>query len=545
VEADVLIARGKAREALVAAEDGLGDQVTYPDLEAEWKLEWRRARALVTLQREAEAIPAYRSAIAHADRLRMAPLGYRLDTTFLSDKLPMANEAIDLAIEQEDAASAVWFIEVIKSRSLSATLSIPRSAYAQRSDDEVKLDVLSQQIDALAFASYSGAAGVPVLQERARLLDERDALLEAVRIRDPRWRLLTEPPPIDISALSTRLGSQRAALVLHYRPGRIVAGVVDGNGVTVGVREVTAEIADALERFVKNLRKARPNAALFDLSAAEQLGLEDLVAPHVLQRAVNAPTLIVIPHGMLHLLPWACMTFGRQRLFELCAVGVLPNLASLPLLDLEPVPEPGVALIGAPDYEGLERYEALPEVPAEMDDIRAIYGSRLIASPYLGSDATEAAFWQLAQEPEAPKSILHVSAHGSLEASEPLASGLILTQSTVDAAELLSRRVRYPEIVLSACSTAWRPQSTRGLDLAGDDALGLPASFLEAGARFMLASVTPTGQKSARRFTVAWHRNRLAGLSPINAYRAVQLELYDDASHAIDQWAGMMAFGCR
>ena len=161
------------------------------------------------------------------------------------------------------------------------------------------------------------------------------------------------------------------------------------------------------------------------------------------------------------------------------------------------------------------------------------------------AQATQSAFWELASAVSGPGAVLHFSGHGSLEAAEPLASGLVLTGATVDAAEVLLRRLPYDEVVLSGCSTAWRPVAAGGVELAGDDALGLPSSFLEAGARFLLASIPPVREKAARAFTVGWHRHRHDGLSPLAAFRAVQLELLAADPSTVFSWAGVTAYGCR
>jgi hypothetical protein len=73
VQADFHLLRGEPHEALTAADDGLRDQATYPDLELAWKLQWRRARALGALGRYQEAIDAFQAGMSDADRLRMAP----------------------------------------------------------------------------------------------------------------------------------------------------------------------------------------------------------------------------------------------------------------------------------------------------------------------------------------------------------------------------------------------------------------------------------------------------------------------------------------
>ena len=185
-----------------------------------------------------------------------------------------------------------------------------------------------------------------------------------------------------------------------------------------------------------------------------------------------------------------------------------------------------------------------PNRHREIGDVAALYGDKRRRPAGDGSRRHRGSVLG-ARRGRLARCVLHYSGHGSLEASEPLASGLVLTGSTVDAAEVLTRRLPYAEVVLSACSTAWRPQATRDLELAGDDALGLPASFMEAGARFLLASIPPVREKASRAFTVAWHRHRRGGQSPLQAYRAVQLDALEDDPGQVFAWAGIAAYGCR
>jgi CHAT domain-containing protein len=563
VQADLYLLQGEPDQALAAADDGLADQATYPDLELAWKLQWRRARALKAMGKTKQAIDAFRAAMSDADRLRMAPLGYRLDTTFVRDKLPMADDAVDTALAVGDAPAVAWFVELVKSRALAAAISLPRDPAAGHTPQEAQFDALSQSIDALAFAMSSGTADKGASKERRKLIDQRDTVLEQIRINDPRFRTMTEPAQVDLDAIRARLGPTRAALVLQHRPDRdpaqIVAALIDSAGVVASAQNLEPETTTSLMKFVANLRKSSQSldARLFDLSRIEHVGIENLLLPNVVERLGATETLVVVPHGVLHLLPWACLTIGSQRLFERCAVGILPNLASLPLLDDDPAADSPVALIGAADYsEVKQKYAVLTESPFEIADVAALYADRVVGKPVTGRDATEAAFWTLA-EAARPDAVLHYSGHGSLEALEPLASGLVLTGSTVDAAEVLERRLPYHEVVLSACSTAWRPQSTRDpystpdphskhdLCLSGDDALGLPASFLEAGACFLLASIPPVQAKPAHAFTVAWHRHRRDGQSPLQAYRSVQLNSFAAQPDLVYTWAGMTAYGCR
>ena len=100
--------------------------------------------------------------------------------------------------------------------------------------------------------------------------------------------------------------------------------------------------------------------------------------------------------------------------------------------------------------------------------------------------------------------------------------------------------------MLSACSTAWRPNRAEDLPLTGDDALGMVAAFLEAGARFVLAALpAPVPDRVAREFAVGWHRHRLGGASPLGAVQAVQRELLARPGRPAWAWIGFTGYGCR
>lgn len=546
IGADLMLARGQPFEALTLAEDGLRDQATYPDLDLAWKLQWRRARALSALGRSDEALSAYRDAAEAADTLRMAPLGYQLDTTFLRDKLPMFEAAIDEALAQGDGPAAVWFIELIKSRALSAILSRPPDAADSADRDAARFDEISVRLDAIAFAMYSGNATVADVQERQALLEERAATLERIRIRDPRWRTMTEPAPIEVGAVNRRLAEREASVLVLYRRGdRVISALLDGFRVTLGERQLGDTAVAALGEYVENLHKAQPDWFLADFSGEFGVGLADFTTDEVALAAASARVLLVVPHGALHLLPWSTMRVGDRRLFEQTAVGVLPNLAALDALDHPLAAAPLVTLFGDPDYSGLQRYLPLPEAGAELADIAAIYGPRRMLTPTMrGAAASEAALLPVLNTTNARNAILHIASHGDIEADSPLSSGLILTDSRLDAAELIRTRCDYSEVVLSACSTGWRPQSTHGLTLVGDDALGLVASFLEAGARSLLVSITQAKDDMARAFSVGWHRHRHGGAPPLVAYHLTQRELFQADPQALWSWAGITYYGC-
>jgi CHAT domain-containing protein len=303
---------------------------------------------------------------------------------------------------------------------------------------------------------------------------------------------------------------------------------------------LTEPAGQALARYQANLQAAHPTPQWFDPSAGLGLSAADLLPP-----ALQSRSLVVIPHGPLHLLPWAGLLYQGRRLFEYCPVGVLPNLSCLPLLAVDFSAAPQAALFGAPDYRTL-RLAPLPLAEVELRTIELSYlqGAGLLAPPVLGAQATQANFWRLAHHPAAAGQVLHLSSHAAFEPAEPLSSGLLLTDGRIDAAELARAALPYAEVILSACSTGYRPTSVQGVALVGDDILGLPSALLEAGVRSVLVSIPPAREDASQRFMTLYHESRAAGAPPLAAYQATQQEMLTAGEFAPYLWVGLTVYGC-
>ncbi|HET6316467.1 MAG TPA: hypothetical protein VFG86_08415, partial [Chloroflexota bacterium] len=348
-QADLELARDRSAEALARTDDGIGDLITYPDDDLAWKLQMRRGRSLTALGHPRDGLRAYLAGAAAADSLRKAPLGYRLDSTFVRDKLPLFEAAIGLAADQGDGPAAARLVELVKARALSATLSIPAARRPSRSPDEVRFDQVSQRLDALEFAEYSGRGSAATQRERRQLIVERERLLERLRIVDSRWRTMSEPVPFDLEHMLQLLAvGDRAALSLFRQPSGVVGVLLHAGHVRVLRREFDRGVEDRLREYVENLRSWTPDPMLFDASAELDLTVESLLPLELVEEALTAPMLLVVPHGALHVLPWAGLTLGARRLFEQVTVGVLPNLSCLGLLDGSPPSQLRAAVLGDP-----------------------------------------------------------------------------------------------------------------------------------------------------------------------------------------------------
>jgi len=547
VQSEALLNMRKFAEALSKLNEGIKDLSVYHDLDLLWRLQWLVGKIFEGMGQKENALKAYAEAAGTVNSLRKAPLGYRLDSTYIKDKLALFKEAIVLAYESGLAKECCEFMEMVKSRTLTTSLSIsPESTPRSSNELETKFDDLSRRLDALEYSGYKNGMTDELKRKREALLAERDILLERIRFSDPRWRTMTKPVPFDFFKITNILSARGlAALSLFYVSKTVTAVLVKDGKSSVASVEIPLDVYSRLEDYTSNLQSADPNPLFYDLSNGLGVGAKHLVPEELLRQALQSKGLIIVPHGLLHLVPWAGMIFKGKRLFECCPVGLLPNLGCIPSLEADFSIKPEVALVGAPDYSELPNIPSLPCAEKEMDEIEQSYSSesKIIGTVLSSKQATEAGFWRLLRHEDAKGGILHIVCHGTFEPDEPMNSGLLLADSKVDAAEISRSKLGYNEVVLSACSSGWRPTRVKDIELFGDDILGLPGAFLEAGVSSVLVSIPRADDHAAYRFMILYHRNRLKGRSPLDALQETQKTMLSDHEYKPFTWIGFTVYG--
>jgi len=439
-------------------------------------------------------------------------------------------------------------MELVKSRALTATLSTRVSSQPGAPEFDIELDKLSSRLDALEYKSYAGDGTAAIDKERTRIQEERASLLERSRISDPRWRSLSEPVPFDLKKfLRSLAGRDQAALSLFIHDDDVTSVLLLGGRCEVGRTPLSPNTKKAFNVYQENLQAKSPDPQQFDPSEALKLTADQIVPRVLLEKAISAKSLVVVPHGMLHLLPWAALKLGQKRLFEYVPVGVLPNLSCITVLFSESSKRPRVALIGAPDYTGLPGIAALALAPYEIATIADTYRAHaaLICEPYALKEATEERFWLLSQDKAAANGILHVVCHGDFVTGDPMSSGLLLSNGKVDATELIRKRLPFDEVILSACATGQRPVEVQGIPLTGDDIVGLPGALLEAGARSVLVSIPAARDDAAMHFMTTYHEYRVEGTPPLPALQKTQIDMLEGQVYEPELWAGFTAYGCQ
>ena len=390
-----------------------------------------------------------------------------------------------------------------------------------------KIETKYRELSELEQGSTSQRDGLR--EEIERLHAERDALSARIYEASPRMRRLEVPPALGLKEIVSRLPGD--TLVLAYSVGErsttlFTLETTDGLGIhsIAETREVLSRNVERWSELVTSPR-ARAEASV----RARELG-ELLLGP-VADQLRRARTVVVVPDGPLHSLPFAAVpvpgTARARYLVETLPVQRAPSV-SVYLSDVgsESPHEPRrILVVGDPatPEEALARYRrelgGLPAARAEAEAVRRQFGER--SRVLLGADATEDATRR-----ELPAADLaHFACHAIVDEALPMDSALVLsptgeTTGLLHAWEIVEDlELDADLVVLSACQTA------RGGERAGEGIVGLVRSLQIAGARNVVATLWNVADESTAVLMERFYRYLAGGEAPPSALRRAQLDL--------------------
>jgi CHAT domain-containing protein len=192
---------------------------------------------------------------------------------------------------------------------------------------------------------------------------------------------------------------------------------------------------------------------------------------------LRTPQLTIVPHGMLHFLPFHAFFDGEQYLIDRFEIAYAPSASVLRYCaENQDVDGASPLIVGVAD-------ELAPMVDEEVRMLSTLFpGGRTIS----GADATRAAFSDAART----ASFIHIATHANFRQDNPMFSSFKLADGYVTALDLFSMSCRTNMVALSGCQSGLAEVS------GSDDLLGLVRGFLYAGARSLLLSLWSVNDES-------------------------------------------------
>ena len=468
------------------------------DPELGWRLAYGEARALESLGRREAAVAAYRRAVTVIEAVRSQLHQERFRAGYIDDKYQVYVDLVRLLIEMGRVEEAFVVSERLRARShldLLNRAEPPVKSAAQREQEQELRGRVRQLQRALQDESSRSR---PEQRQEALTLFSRELaeaersyqnLLDDLRSSEPAYaaaRSLAAPSADEVR----RALPPRTALIEYVIAEQAVAVFVLTSDTlrakTVPVRRLDLQakvelVRDLVARKAGDQwrRPAGSLAATLIAPVAEAGWLEGI------------DTLYLVPHGILHYLPFALLprvVGDTQRLLvEDFVLAYLPSAAGLVKQRPGRVSE-ATLLALAPGRSGLEHAQ---------QEVRSI--SRFFPRSHLifeGPRATEASF----KAESGSFSVLHLATHGQFNKLNPLLSWLVLEpggteDGRLEVHEVLALRLAADLITLSACETALGSGYFAEVP-AGDDFVGLTRAFLFAGSASVLASLWEVNDRS-------------------------------------------------
>jgi CHAT domain-containing protein len=215
--------------------------------------------------------------------------------------------------------------------------------------------------------------------------------------------------------------------------------------------------------------------------------------------------LVIVPHGLLHYLPFQAFYDGERYLLQRFAISYLPGSSFLDY------PRPPARLPLRTLIMGHSQNGRLPHVRQESEAVAALFNAR----PCLDEEATRARF-----QADAPAAaVLHIASHGDFQPANPLFSGLHLEDGLLTTLDVFNLRLRASLATLSAC------QSGRSRLGGGDELFGLTRAFLAAGVESLILSLWAVADETTTHLMLDLYDRLLSGQSKGEALRQAQVNL--------------------
>ena len=503
-----------AEDACAQAIDVL-DQVELPALTCQ--AQQLMARIYLAAGKTDEAYYCLQEARRLLGAMRSGLLGEEVKISFMLDKLEIYEGLAKLCLEPKSGhhshEEAFQYIEESKSRSLQDLMSYadtPDSASDR--DTEAQHQVKDIRAEINWYAHKLAAAQLGSSGNSAKLVNDLQAAIHKREKELLRLARETRSAEVESTGLSSTKSSTleeirsalppNSTLVEYFQiKDQLIAAVVTREALNILPLAQIGEVTPEVEHLEFQLAKFRLGANYVktfgdSLLTAIQRHLKELFGKlfFPVERYLEGQHLVIVPHGLLHRLPFQALFDGQRYLIDRFTISYAPSATIHSLCHDRSVNDDGMSLVmGIPD--------AL--APLILDEAVAVAGIIPQAELLLDGRATAAAL----QEKGVRCRYIHIATHGYYRQDSPMFSGIRLSGSILSLYDLYRFKLPAELITLSGCATGVSTVA------GGDELLGLVRGLIRAGTRAALLSLWDVQDRSTLEFMTSFYQYLTAGTS--------------------------------
>jgi len=500
------------------------------------------------LGRPQQALEHFRRAVANVERLQTAIGAEDYKMAFLSDKLQVYEALILLCLKLDTALTqqeAFETLEKAKSRALLDTLAQEtRTVSVTSAENELltQIEQLKRELNWYYNRLYQpqpeDVSSAPEnVAQLAGVVTEREQALDRLLKQWANPDLATAPnnPVWIVTPEQLQAALPPDGLLLEFYTTAeqvIVFGLTQDGMWTRHLSTSGTDVAALLAQFRFQINKFSYGPAyrqrhLKTLQHGTDAILRELyqqlLAP-VADRLRGIDTLIIVPHGVLHYVPFQALFNGEQYLIETQTISYAPSATVLYRVltrGQNEASEPPL-IFGLSD-------PTLPHVQAEAQAIAALFPE---AGMYLADQVTAENLLHSQHQP----AFLHLATHATFRADNPLFSALKLADGWLNVHDIYTMPTCAPLVTLSACETG------RSQVAVGDELVGLSRGFFAAGAKSLVVSLWLADDEATSRLMVHFYQALQTGLPVNQALRSAQLAMMGELDHPY-YWAAFVLAG--
>jgi CHAT domain-containing protein len=486
------------------------------------------AGAYDSCQKARESLETLRSSL-HGEELKIA---------FMKNRLEVYESLVELCLMRSErpdgTAESFGYIEMAKSRSLAELLM--RSGPAIRPADAGQSDLVRRiremreelnwyyrriEIEQLR-AEEPSPERIEKLQKEA--LAHENELLHVLRDL-PQSESATHGPAIrSLDAIRSSLPLDAALVEYFSLKDQFIAAVVTRDELKIVPLTPVSRVINLLRMLHFQISKFKLGADYARTFEKSMLGVvqahlrqlyEEVFAP--VRAHISARHLIIVPHGVLHYLPFHALLDDTGYLIDSFTISYAPSASIFTHCQEKPTHTSGPSLVlGIPDARA----------PLILEEVRAVAEIVPDAELFVGAQANE----RVLREKGLQSRLIHIATHGKFRQDNPMFSGIRLGDAYLNLYDLYQLKLNAELVTLSGCATGMNVVTP------GDELLGLIRGLLYAGAHSLLLTLWDVHDQSTSDFMARFYRRFQGGEAKTSALRGAMIELRESYPHPY-HWA--------
>ena len=538
---------GEIKEAVSQCSSALRKLADFDSPMLSYQADFQMGELLITLHQRKEAYASLQAAQQHLESLRGNMQAQELKIAFMKNRLAVYEQLIGLCLSGDAGAGgreqAFHYVEQSKSRSL-IDLMFQSSQVQPRQQEGQSL--LARNIRELReeLNWYYHRIEQEQLRQQDRSPERIRQLQQELRQHEDQFvRVLRElpsseaeaaclkaPDPLAVDEVRACLPEGGAVLEYFQIGDELYSAVLSRSVFEIVPVTLNSRVANLLRLLQFQMSKFQLGSEYVErfadqLLRATRAHLKELYDELILpvQPYLHGDHLVVVPHGLLHYLPFHAFYDGAHYLDQRFTVSYAPSSSIFALCQQRPANPGGPSLVfGVADARA----------PYIAEEAQAVAQALPRAQLFLNDDATAENLRQLGGSAR----FVHIASHGFFRQDNPLFSGIRMADSHLSLHDLYQFKLPAELVTLSGCVTGLASVA------AGDELMGLARGLLQAGAKSLLLSLWNVHDHSTTQLMTSFYRGLAAGAAKTAALAIAMAELREVHPHPY-YWASFKIIG--